>query len=217
MMNGRFFIQHSAGFTLVELLIAATMFAVLLVGVGSHVRGGLAVWRRATDLEAALQHQRVALEQLERDLANSVLYDPREASDGPDAGLLPKPEFGGASLAWFTVSGSRREPPAVRFVTYGCGANQGETGLWRTSQSIGAARARAPAAPTLLWPGCQQLTIRYAYQAGQGKPLEWHEEWRDPLAALPRLIEVSVDLTEGRVTRVLAVPTGILPAFQPPA
>ena len=41
--------RRQAAFTLVELLIAATMMSILVVGLSAHLRGGLTVWRRVTD------------------------------------------------------------------------------------------------------------------------------------------------------------------------
>lgn len=204
------------GFTLVELLVAATMFSVLLVGVGSHVQGGLTVWRRATSVEQTLQHQRLGFERLERDLANSIIYDPREDSYGLEAGLLPEPDLTAASLAWFTISTTTRQPPAVRYVTYRCETLQGQTGLWRGSQSIGAARAREPATMQLLLPGCGELAVRYGYLGETTKTLEWHEDWPTAVTELPRLVEVTLTLGPRRVTQVFAIPSGILKTFQPP-
>lgn len=214
---------HSAlrrGFTFVELLIAATMISVLFVGLGTHLRGGLTVWQRATETGEALQRREAAWERLERDLANAVIYDERVEAYGLERGKLPQPQFGADSARFFTVSSPTRQMlPSVRFVTYACKATGEQGGFVRTSQSVGAARAKispAPADHTRLLPECQLLSFQYAYRpAGTpaGPGVEWRAEWPDQAAELlklPRLVRVSIG-TGGRLReRVFAVPTGDL-------
>jgi type II secretory pathway pseudopilin PulG len=215
---------QQTGFTFVELLIAATMMSILFVGLATHLRGGLSVWHHATETVDALQRQRVALDRFERDLANAIVYDDRETSYGADEGELPWPQFGQTKLGWFTVlRTTKQHPPAVRFVTYTCEQVGDTQGLWRTSQSVGEARATRQPTPELLLPGCEGLSARYAYlpSAGrlstQAESIEWHDEWADSEKALPRLVEVSIQLgSGGRVTRVFAIPAGALTSFGPP-
>src|SRR3989338_8497054 len=197
------------GFTLVELLIAATMMSVLFVGLGGHLRGGREVWRQTTRGVDALQRQRVTLDRLERDLANGNVYAPKEAY-GPGEGEPPPPEFTSTSLAWYTVS-SAVKPPSVRFVTYACESSDGTTGLWRRSQPVGEARAHSEPAQELLLPDCDALSVRYAYAPlDESAPLEWGQEWLYE-NELPRLIEVTVRRTTGEpITRLMAIPHGSL-------
>lgn len=220
---------HSArsggGFTFVELLVAATMMSVLFLGVSMHLRAGVTVWQRVAKMSESVQEQRVALEQLERDLGNAVVYDERPQAYQPGGGQLPEPVFGDSDLQWYSVGVSKGQQPAVvRFVTYGCRAIQGQDGLWKTSQSIADVRAgRGSAQATLLWPGCQSLSVDYAYlldaasePASQASPwYDWRPDWDDGGAyRLPRLIRVTLDVGQGagtrQVVRVFAIPAGIL-------
>jgi type II secretory pathway component PulJ len=211
-----------AGFTFIELIIAATMMSVLFLGLSAHLRGGVTVWKRATEAADRSQRERVAFERLERDAANAVVYDPRLESYGEEPGTLPRPEFSDARLRWFTVSAaSARAAPAVRVVTYTCESINEVPGLWRTEQSIGEARLRAETAPRLLLPECDALSVRFAYlpQADQPEPFVWTGAWEDAHEKLPRLMAVSISLaSKGRegaesrrgVTRVLAIPSGVV-------
>jgi len=198
-------------FTFVELLIAAATIAILFVGLGAHLRGGITVWRRATATGAMVQRQHVALDQLERELANAIVYDDRDASYGDELGLLPRPELGEARLAWFAVPPMGRDPlPAIRFVTYACTQVDDAWGLWRTRQSIGEARARREPVPQLVLPDCEQLSVRYAaISPDSPEPLEWRSQWDEPERGLPRLVEVTMRFAAGnRLTRVFAIPAG---------
>ena len=208
-------VEH--GFTFVELLIAATMMSVLFVGLGSHLRAGIAVWQRATQTTETLQRHRVALDRLERDLANAVAYDAREQAYGSEPGKLHPPQFDASELHWFTVEPATREKPSVvRFVTYACREEGGVSGLWRTSQSLGEVRAQRAATPALLLPDCGQFALRYAYlPAEESAPLEWYAQWRpDPKKELPRLVELSVTAAGRQTRRVCFIPTGVLKPFE---
>ena len=202
--------RPARGFTLVELLVAATMMSVLFVGLGAHLRAGLTVWQRATTTGERIQRQRVGLERLERDLANAVLYDIRGTSYGETQGSLLAPRLDGDALAYFTVLQGAAGLPSVRFVTYHCGESGGVTGLWRTSQPIGEVRARRDAAPELILPECDRLSLRYAVpSADAAAPMDWREQWTDTEKSLPRLVEVTVHAPSGgTLKRLFAVPAG---------
>lgn len=193
-----------------ELLIAATMMSVLFIGLGGHLRGGITVWRQTTQRVDALQRQRVTLDRLERDLANGIIYDSNDDAYGDTVGKLLPQQFTASSMKWYTVS-SAVKPPSVRFVTYACESSDGTPGLWRASQSVGEARTHSEPAPELLLPGCETLSVRYAYApADPTAPLEWRQEWFFE-KELPRLIEVTVRRTTGeQITRLMAIPHGSL-------
>jgi len=181
------------------------MLSVLFIGLGSHLRGGIMVWRQATQTAEALQRERVALDRLERDLANAMVYeDARE--DAP----LPEPAFGSSELRWVTVQHDRQDGQVVRLVSYRCTAEGGAQGLWRTSQTIGDARAGVTPVPRLVLAGCAAMRLRYAYRSAEGTtaPIEWLPEWRYP-EDLPQLIDVTVQLESGRESqRLMAIPQG---------
>lgn len=212
------------GFTLVELLIAATMLAVLFVGLGAHLRGGLTVWHHATTTIEALQRQRVAFDRLDRDLANAIVYDDQDVSYGTNPGQLPSPQFESTPMRWLTVSrGTSAQPARIYVVSYACEAIDGVRGLWRTDQLIGQARARRPVVPELVLQDCESLDVEFAYRsmgqpADQPGALEWRREWQEPKKELPYLIRMTVQSTAGVARRHLAVvPSGVLKSTQPPA
>ncbi len=206
------------GLTFIELIIAATMTSVLFMGLGAHLRGGVQVWRRTTQTSEALQQRRIALDRIERDLANAFVLDEKPGAYGDTAGQLPAQEFGSSRLAWFTIEEDR-----VKFVTYECLDHDHDevTDLLRTSQFIGQARAKSTAiVPEVVLPHCESLKVRFAYMLGaEGNRLTWSESWQgDPnkkKVVLPRLIEVTI-ISEGQESsRVCAVPVGLLRELEP--
>ncbi len=196
------------GFTLVELLIAAAMISVLFVGLGAHLRGGITLWLRSTQTVEGLQRQRVALDRLERDLANAVVY----------GGALPVLESDGKRMVWATIEPAGREQPArLRIVAYECAERGGVQGLWRGSQTASEALAQAEASPVLLLPQCEALTFRYAYQpAAPSEPLVWEGSWGQT-DHLPKLIEITLMRSGRTVSRTVEIPSGVLEPLEPPA
>jgi hypothetical protein len=102
--------------------------------------------------------------------------------------------------------------PGVRFVTYRCEERNGTPGLWRTSQSLGEARAKLEPAAELLLDGCMTLSLRYAQpRPDDPATLEWAPPTEGASLTLPRLIQVSLERSSGgRLQRVCAVPAGAL-------
>ena len=210
-------VQPAAGFTFVELLIAALMISIMFLGLATHLSGGLQVWHRVTETAESLQQQRIAMEQLQRELVSAILYDRRSASYGEEPGLLPSLAFDHETLRWITVASTAPQQPArLRFVTYACGEHEGQSGLWRTSQSIGEAKSQQPATPQRLFPGCEALSLRYAFlPPGDSTELEWHDQWPEPEQQLPRLMAISIRLSSGRtLQRLVMIPSGQLKPWE---
>ncbi len=207
--------QSLRGFTLVELLVAATMISVMIVGLAGPLQGAVGVWRRASQTAEALQQKENALDRLARDLANAFVYDGQgEAS--------PQIEFGRDHARWITLqSAAVGETASVRFVSYQCSqtqteeATQGDVWLWRTSQSIAEVLAQHQAQPQRLLPRCEALSFRYAYlPAEETAPLDWHSDWVYA-PQLPRFVEVTIELAGAtQIRHRLSIPVGSLNTFE---
>ncbi len=209
------------GFTFVELIIASVMLAILFVGLASHLRGGVMVWHRTTEIAEALQQQRVALNRLDTELVNAVIYDMRsDAYDSTDDKKLPSLIFESSKLRWITVvSGTSPQFSTVRVVSYRSDTHNDQRGLWRTSQSLAQARVHSEEpVPELVLPGCDALSMQYAYLSpSDPEALEWHDSWSEPpYKAVPRLISYSLRLTSGRVLQhIMTIPIGTLAKWDP--
>ncbi len=192
------------GFTLVELMIAATMMAVLMVGLGTHLRGAVTVWRRTRAAVDRLQRERVAMERLSQDLANAFVYDGSERAPIHH-------EFSGQAARWCTLvsaTDARSGPStAARWVAYRCATGEEPQGLLRTEQSASQARdGTAEVSPHALVPDCAGLAFRYGYLPAEGQEgLVWEGLWPYE-KELPRLIEVTLTRADGRRLRVLLAP-----------
>lgn len=211
------------GFTFIELVIAGTMIAILFVGLSTHLRGGMTVWREATRRIEALEEEQAAFDRLQRDLAQSVAYYTDPTRYGPQG--LPPMQWSSDQARWYAVDRDQ----GVRLVTYRCAAVEDASWWVRTSLTLEAARAPSggvaaePAVEPLL-PGCKALSLRYGYlplaEAAEGQ-INWQAAWPDNPAdppQLPRLIEMRLTLEDGRQTqKVLLIPHGVLDAYNPGA
>ncbi len=216
MRSFRGFARH--GFTLIELMIACTMMAILVFGVSGHLRAGIDVWKRLEKSAETLQRRRTAIERFNRDITHAIVIDPREEAYGLEDGKLPSPVFSNSQAEWYTAQGPSPERPmgALLFVRYWCGSDGTQTGLWRQQFSIAAARTRVEPDPALLLPGCETLELRYAYlPTGESKELDWRQSWSGKVNQLPGLVEMRLKTAENEESlHVFSVPAGTLSDVQ---
>lgn len=199
--------------------MAATMFAVLLVGVSAHLRGGITAWRRATTSVEAMQRSRIALERLTQDLANAVIIDPQEEAYVPTVFSEESVQF--CTLRPAAQVDSATAEATVELVTYALTDTADGPALTRSRQTLREAHAAWPAEPVTLLPDVEQLSFRYGYHdpgASGDAAIAWESTWADP-AFLPRLVEITVqrgeDIAPPRTHRVIVtIPHGKLGSYE---
>lgn len=204
--------RRRRGFTFVELLIAATMLAILFVGLSGHLQGGVAVWHRATKTVEALQRHRVAFDRLEQDLANAVNFTISIEQDEALSAQLST-QFQADHAQWWIVSPTTSQRQGgVQLVAYQCTQREGKQGLWRMIRTVSDARAGREPTATLLLPDCEKLSVSYAYLPTEpDAPLEWLSSWEQP-GQFPRLLTISLhEASGGDLQRLMAIPSGVLP------
>jgi type II secretory pathway component PulJ len=205
-----------SGLTFVELLMAATMFSILMVGFSAHLQGGVVAWRRVSQATERLQRVQVTLELLERDVANAFDFD-------PSGSIEPRIAFEQHRLAFFTVRPTQAGDPTTQawFITYFLEGKQ----LKRAQQTLSEARAETLDVPAR-YPGVQAVvleplssfSIHYGYQpsAPDQREVVWQSAWDAETNRLPRLIEVTLEIEEdsgstGALRRIFVMPSGTLP------
>lgn len=205
--------RQRRGLTFVELLMAVTMFSILIVGVFAHLQAGVLAWRRSTSTIEHLQRTRVALDRLGQDLANAVVFDPSGTWE-------PQHAFEGARLQFYTVrpEGMGAQPGgAVWFVTYTRSEDAETAALTRSAQTVQQAKANFQPTPARLVAPMTKFAIRYGYQGSQepSSTIVWDPTWDGTPAELPKLVEVTIEFDAGvvsprEVRHVFVIPSGIL-------
>lgn len=192
------------GLTFVELLIAATIIAILMAGLVLHLRGGMTAWRRTVEVGERMQRVRAVWDALARDVSAAVVVDARPAS------------------AWGVVAdathlslctGSTGPGGAMRKVTYAVTDAGDGRALVRSEQSLREAAAGILGDPRVVLADVEAVNLRYAVMPDGETELQWQEAWTDP-ASLPQVIEVTLELSAsaggGEISQVLLVPGGTL-------
>jgi hypothetical protein len=170
----------------VELMMAGTIFAVLMTGLVLHVRGGAVAWHRATRTVEDLQQVRVSCERVAQDLVNAVVIDAR-----PEA--TPPVRLTHEALDFYTLRTDRLRSEGnatVQFVTYALRPDAEGSTLVRTAQTIPDAKAALPAVAQELLTGIEDAAIRYGCVT-QAEPsaVAWCEQWTQT-SAFPKLVEI---------------------------
>jgi len=196
--------NRRAGLTFVELLMAATLCSILMVGLVGHLRGGVAAWRRTTEATEELQWARGTFERLRQDLANAVMLDAR-----PEAPL--KPSFTSEGMQFHLVRPA--SPPvagSARGVTGGSGGATVEWVSYRVGPAPNGQGTALIRQGEVLWPGVRALSVRYGSLSSGGSALTWVSSWPDA-TKLPKLIELTIDV-EGasQLRQVVVIPSGTL-------
>ena len=186
------------GFTLVEVVLALSIAAAVLVIVLGGLRVGLAAWSKGEARAARLDHARGVLVLLERALASAFPYrfvseeqrEPRILFEGrPDQVTFATlaPPFPAAAVAFTAVNLSSEV-----------------AGLTLRQQILPNPLALDRVGPVLVDP--ETAGVRFRYLGGE--PGAWHDEWdMSREEAIPRAVEITlVSRAGGGGPQVLTVP-----------
>ena len=172
--------------TLVEVLLAATLFAMTMTGLSTHLQSSTAVWRRATTSMAASQETHAMLDQMAQDAANAVPWEV-----GESAGF--QPAFEDHRIIFVTVAGGR-----LGVVGYSLEEEEGGSVLVRRWQTMPEAYAAHPGRVTGALPEVDTFSLRYG-------PFP---------RAVEVVLERGGGSGSSRARRLLVSPQGALPTAQ---
>lgn len=195
--------MRSRGFTLLELLVALAVFAMVALMAYSGLRSVLYSKQITEQRAARMQHLQSAVLMLERDLGQIALLRGIRDEYGDAQPPLRTADFGAITLeftraGWPNPTGMARS--TLQRVAYGIK----EDALWRYAwRVLDRAQQSTPDGIALL-EGVREMRLRYRDDAG-----EWHEHW--PPVGLaqaapvpsPTALEVSLELEDLGVIRRL--------------
>lgn len=189
------------GFTLVELLVALAIMALLVLASYRALSTLLESERDLARAQEKWQGLRLAFDRMEADLQRAL---PRRARllGGTEAAFVGLSDAAGGTSFRFTRSGSSSEDPGLggQRVEYRYADGRLELLLW---PALDNAPGATPQTLTLI-EGVAALRAKYAARDGQ-----WYGLW--PIAqdttALPRAIDLELDLAAGETLhRVVVLP-----------
>jgi len=184
--------KQKTGFTLVELLIASAISAVIIISIYSAFQSGILSYGRLDSATTLFQTARSILNRAELDLVNAFAYKQEDAGfSGTSASL----EFFSAVPAFIEGSSA----PGVWRIKYALSRNTLQRIFCRGIDSL---IADAEPSETEMSQEVKQISLRYAFPSGNPQePLEWQDSWpnQDDAAqkkSLPAAVEISLSLIE---------------------
>jgi general secretion pathway protein J len=188
------------GFTLIEMLVSVAIFSVIAVAVYSAFAGGVGAWRSAQEFSSTYQTARLVLEDMARELKNSVTLD------GPD--------FVGERqrLSFLTVGqppAAKRPPAETRItrVTYEVRRDRASatSSLVRVEAAHGDGSQRDET--ELVVGPVSRFELLYTYKDERGQVVPWRDAWRVS-DAVPLGVKITLVVGETRFTKLVFVPHG---------
>lgn len=181
--------RREAGFTLVELLIALTLFALLatlLFGglrfAGRAVAAGDARLERSAELSLAASF-------LRRVLAAAEPLPRAESGGGASVAFEGEPD----ALAFASLPPAYLAPPGYYWLRLGVESGDRLALRW---EAIGSGEVVAAPAPTLLIERVRAIELAYFGAFDVYARPEWHERW-EHAPALPQMVRLRLTFSDG--------------------
>jgi general secretion pathway protein J len=188
--------RTAPGFTLIEVVLALSILAIMVTMLFSGLRVGLRAWQRGEERAVALEYSRSLTQLVEQALAGSYWYLGRTEQGDPTLALL----FKGEAERLFFVTVSPPIPPSIPipFVAVTLSMDDaGDTpGFAIREKVLPNFDPFEAVAPSVVDPTIASIRFRYLGPDG-----EWAESWDSAEErTLPQAIEVTLTPTaQGRV------------------
>lgn len=185
----------SRGFTLLELLVAVAVFAVLAGAAYVALDRMSLAYAAHRDRAQAFQELQMAVSRLDMDLRQLATRPVRTAEGLAPALAGGRFAFEASRAGWDNPAGL----PRSTLQRFGWRVEDGR--LVRRTWPVTDRVASTPVGSRALLDGVQQLELQYRDPSGQ-----WHEQWPAaglPPGHLPQAVEYRLELTDGRIIRRL--------------
>lgn len=187
-MNARA-VSSSAGFSLLEMLVAMTLLAMIGAAAVSGLRFGSRAWERGAESGETVIESRAAQKFLQALLSGARLIRRRDGSRTPPALFDGQAD----SLELAAPLPARLAPAGEHWIRLSTERRDRETALTLRWTRLGAAPPAidADAQPEVLLSGVTAVAFRYFGADPETGERSWRDEWRRR-ATLPELIEARV-------------------------
>ena len=179
--------RTESGFTLIELVLALSIVAIMVTMLFSGLRVGLRAWQRGEERAAVLQHSRSMNQLLETALAGAYWYVAKAAQEDPAPILLFKGEAD--RLSFVTVAPPMPPPTPIPFVAVTLSVDADSApGLAIREKVLPNFDPFEAVAPSVVDPTIASVRFRYLRDGGG-----WEEAWDSAEEhTLPQAIEVTL-------------------------
>jgi len=200
-------------FTLIELLIAVSIFAVVAVALYSTFYAGVSIWRRSSEGGDIHQQIKYALDDVTRELRNAVYITSDEESIYVFSARYDE-------ISFVSSEGSYTEGDAMPLrelvkIKYEFDDKEGQLIRMRAGKPLGFDIEKAEKEVVL--GGIEGFKLNYCHSSGEKfEPYLWEEEWEDGESRIPRGVRLIMTVRAGEsrepieLTKTIFIPTGIL-------
>lgn len=200
------------GFTLIELFIAISIFAVVAVALYSTFFAGISVWRRSSESGDIHQDIKFALDDITKDLRNIIYCTEDGESIYAFSGTTEEIAFITLEAPFLQEDISRRE---LAKIAYRFDKNKHQFIRIRVAKSLGFDIEKGE--KEVLLKGIEELKFEYCYFSGdEDEPYLWQEEWEDDESRIPRVVRLTFRIKTKRekepleFTKTIFIPIGVL-------
>ena len=199
MASGTRSIRSQAGFTLLEMLVAVTLIALMAVGLWGVFRISIRSWARGTEFMDANQRQRSILNLVRKQMASAHgLFAPPDEQEGGTASIV----FNGteSSLRFVSLNSLQfHESPGLTLVSYEVG--QAPTGGYALVERESRYLGRLPedgslsgARTTPVFENLSSCLFEYYDPGDSENPSRWVREWDgQKLGRFPLAVSVTME------------------------
>lgn len=191
---------RDGGFTLIEMLMALSIGAALLVVLFGGVRAGLAAWGRGEARAVALEHSRSLAQMLGRAVAGAYPY--RDGTARGRGGIV----FDGQPDGMTFVTASPPIPAAIPIAFTAMRVSRDAGGLAVRQLALPSLERLDRLAPVLVDSTVVAMRVRYLGEEADAWTDRWDMSKED---GLPRAVEIQLTTTVGR--RVVEEPPLVVP------
>ncbi len=216
--------ERAEGFTLVEMMVAVTLVALMALALWSVLRISVTSWKRGTEEIDANQRHRATMDLVQKQIASMYpLVPPLDLQAG--TGVAPVFTGTEAGMQFISLCPLRfRDHPGLALVSYE--VVRSDSGSYSLVERETRYLGGNPATQTnenpegepadVIFDGLESLTFEYCDPGTAELPLQWVRDWdATDQGRLPSAISmtmVSLDTRGNRQIRQMVIPITALPA-----
>jgi prepilin-type N-terminal cleavage/methylation domain-containing protein len=185
-------IKTRRGFTLIEILIASSIFSLVILGLYSAFQTGIFAYNRIDSAFNIYQTARILFNRMESDLKNSFIYSEDDS----------KFQGTGSGLEFFSAVDSFTESTSVVAICRIKYYLEADSLKRSCQQGLDALQDGADIEGEELSADVKEVSLQYAYSKGiKDKPFEWQDSWPqenvpESKKTLPLAVKIKLSLIE---------------------
>ena len=192
--------SQQKGFTLIEILVSLSIFSIIALAVYSSFAGGIRAWRRAQEFSSVFQTSRLLLEDMARELKNTVSITGMEFE-----GTSRKVSFVTLDQSPFLQLDHLSTTHHLSWVSYELRRGRDFSGLdlYRRKGSD----LQRPGEAQLIVDSIEQMEFQYTYKNEAGEMQPWSTTW-NVKEQIPYGVKIDLSIGGSRFTKMIVVPHG---------